>query len=88
MIRWTPDGQFEPVSPLVSASVSVEEGAVKTEFTKIPLKQDPLKGVAGLSWFQRKPSSLTPEEWRALDQALKDGKISTSEYVDWKQTVS
>lgn len=57
-------------------------------FTKFSLQEDPLKGVAGLCWFQRKPSSLTPEEWKALDQALKDGKISTSEYVEWKQNVS
>jgi hypothetical protein len=56
-------------------------------FTPMDLREDPLRGVAGLAWYQRKPSSLTPEEWAALDKALADGRINSSEYADWKLNV-
>lgn len=53
-------------------------------FTKIPLNEDPLRGAAGLSWYERKPESLSEEEWIALDEALAAGRISSSEYTEWK----
>jgi hypothetical protein len=57
------------------------------EFTILPLNEDPLKGRFGLSWFERKPSSLSPDEWRELDQALRDHTIPVSEYTYWKLNV-
>lgn len=60
-------------------------------FRKIPAGMlwcnDPLKGSAGLAWYERKPSSLTPEEWKELDRALAENKISALEYVYWKENV-
>lgn len=51
------------------------------------LDEDPLRGAYGLAWYERKPASLTPDEWRALDQALRTGAIESGEYVDWKENV-
>jgi hypothetical protein len=56
-------------------------------FRPIPLNEDPLHGAYGLSWYERKPSSLTPAEWRNLDDAMGAGRISASEYADWKANV-
>jgi hypothetical protein len=49
-----------------------------------PLNEDPLRGAYGLSWWERKPSSLSPEEWEKLDRALGEGKINSSDYAEWK----
>jgi hypothetical protein len=51
------------------------------------LRDDPLRGAFGLAWYERKPRSLTPEEWTALDRAVKDGKVPSCEYFDWKENV-
>jgi len=56
-------------------------------FWKLPLNDDPLRGAFGLSWFERKPKSLAPDEWAALESAVKAGKISIREYADWKEYV-
>lgn len=56
-------------------------------FRKMALRDDPLGGAYGLSWYERKPSSLSADEWRALDEALRDNRISSADYADWKLNV-
>lgn len=51
------------------------------------LSEDPLRGAYGLSWYERRPSSLSADEWRALDEALRDNRISSADYADWKLNV-
>jgi hypothetical protein len=54
------------------------------KFVPLPWDKDPLRGSYGLSWYQRKPSSLTKQEERAMIDALADGRINASEYRQWK----
>jgi hypothetical protein len=56
-------------------------------FTSTPLAEDPLRGAYGLAWYERKPDSLTPAEWSALDAAVGAGQIHGWEYFDWKANV-
>ncbi len=56
-------------------------------FHIIPLLEDPLGGAYGLSWFERKPSSLTQAEWAKLDNSVTSRKILAHEYFDWKTNV-
>jgi hypothetical protein len=56
-------------------------------FSPLPLQEDPLRGAYGLAWYERKPTSLTDAEWKALDDALAKGRITTAEYIDWKENV-
>jgi hypothetical protein len=59
----------------------------QTGFRVMDLRDDPLQGAYGLPWYCRKPSSLTQDEWRALDGAVKNGVIPDYEYFDWKENV-
>jgi hypothetical protein len=56
-------------------------------FTPMPPGDDPLRGAYGLAWYERKPPSLTPEEWAALDAAVGAGRVHGWEYFDWKANV-
>lgn len=56
-------------------------------FIKRPLNEDPLGGAFGLAWYERKPSSLSREEWKLLDSAVQSGAVLSSEYFDWKANV-
>lgn len=56
-------------------------------FTKMLTGTDPLKGAYGLAWYERKPTSLTQDEWKALDAAAQAGTVPTHEYFDWKLNV-
>lgn len=56
-------------------------------FIRLDYSRDPLKGAGGLSWYERSPSSLSPEEWKALDRALAENVISAFQYVEWKENV-
>lgn len=56
-------------------------------FTKMSLADDPFGGAHGLAWYERKPASLTPAEWAALDAAVGAGRIHSWEYFDWKANV-
>jgi hypothetical protein len=51
------------------------------------LADDPFGGAHGLAWYERKPASLTPAEWAALDAAVGAGRIHSWEYFDWKANV-
>jgi hypothetical protein len=51
------------------------------------LREDPLRGAYGLAWYERKPSSLSRDEWKILDKALGEGKINQYDYAEWKQNV-
>lgn len=52
-----------------------------------PLTEDPLRGAYGLAWYERKPRSLSPDEWKNLDAAVRSGIVSSFEYFDWKENV-
>ena len=56
-------------------------------FTKLPANIDPLRGRYGLNWYERKPDSLTRDEWQELDSALQAGVVSAEEYAEWKLNV-
>jgi hypothetical protein len=51
------------------------------------LREDPLQGAFGLAWYERKPSSLTGEEWGKLRVALARGKILAEDYAEWEENV-
>jgi hypothetical protein len=52
------------------------------------LRADPLKGAYGWAWYERKPSSLSRDEWRALDEALAAGVVLAADYAEWKLNVT
>jgi len=56
-------------------------------FRKMDLKDDPLKGAYGLSWYERRPSGLSKDEWEKLDEAVAKGQVPDYEYFDWKKNV-
>lgn len=56
-------------------------------FRKMDLRDDPLGGAYGLAWYERKPSSLTADELRALIKAVGEGRIEGAEYCDWSENV-
>lgn len=71
----------------MSGNVSTASRVSAAGFTTIPLNHDPLRGACGLSWFERKPRSLSQQEREALDSAVQSGQIPCSEYFDWKKNV-
>ena len=57
-------------------------------FRKLDLvTEDPLHGAFGLAWYERKPSSISPEEHLKLMRALREHIISGHEYGKWQEFV-
>ena len=46
-------------------------------------KRDPLKMRYGLSWFERRPSSIQTDEQILILKALEAGEITVSDFVQW-----
>jgi hypothetical protein len=53
-------------------------------FRILDWNQDPLCGAYGLRWFERRYSSLTQDERQKVIDAVRDGRISSDEYMNWQ----